>query len=1192
MSLQFTLIQETTSGREKVFEDILKFLGESTKNRVFYLTPEHMKFEMEMFVLNHIEELTFQQDEVAMMRLNVYSFRRLAWFLAQQTDYQESRHLSDVGQMMVIQKVLSYLKDDLTVYRGEVNRIGFMQKLKDLFNELINGNISSETLSTITDSDGDDSLLIASQKNKLSELHQIYAYYENWLANQKISKSTIYDDLFQQIQRLDLEHIMVVVDGFKRFNAGEQRVLGALLTKVPKMHLILTLDQPFIDHAPQWDDVFIATGTIYYEMYHFAKEQGIPVNQDIYGSTVCQYHPGIKRLDQLMQHDNLSQGKQVIDQSTQAELGDVVHLFKAETTYIEANEVANRIHQLVSKNNYRYQDIQVLMRDTALYQNSLIPALERNKTPYFLDEQETMDRHPLYRMLTAIYNIYQYNWRYQDVFNLLRSELLVPKQWQTSAEHPLTGREYRELIDRVENIVLKNGYEGKFWWNKRQSWQFRRINEDGEVIQTEAEQHLEIESNRIRLFLAQTLQPLFDSWDTESDTLSILTQFYRFLSSNHVAERLGTWRDDQLAEGDLQGARHHEQAWQTFVTILDEYVQLFEKEPFHPSQFFDLLTTAFQEAKFSIVPPTMDSVTISTLDRPRLNQKKVTFIVGLTKGALPKTFTDSSLMTQEDRELLEPRLNWNQKLSPSAKIKRNDEKFLAYKGFLSASEHLFLSYPFNDENDALAEASPYINWLVTECNLPIKKVTSDLSTQTFGGWQSQLDAFIQAKRQSQEEQVILSPKWHQLLSQITEKVSNRQGLNHLLHSTDYKNKVVNLPSSLAKELYGQHLRLSISQLEMYNRDPFSFFMRYGLRLNERDIFTLSPLEMGTYYHAVLDYVVKMVQKDQLNLGSLTEQELKKYAEIAFSELKQIDMHPEFTILTSSQIMNQLGQRMDLKLWQLLKQIEQQQKDTEFNTIETEKAFGFDRSYAYQLLLPDGDTIDLRGKIDRIDKVDYEGKTYLQIVDYKSNHNVKVDFSKIYTGRQLQLYTYLAVALNLYQATLSKDVLPFGAFYQNINLAKQTIKTQSEWDKKVTDSVQKRYQLSGYVLGDIDLLKAVDESFNTKRKSQVYHAALTQKDTFNKQNSYQLSDEEFQLMLAFVKERIQQTATKIKSGYIQLEPFKDDNFTLSKTAPYRSVSLFDVTEPEQPYREETDLKNKSEFFKQVKKDLQEGEEDNE
>ena len=141
MSLQFTLIQETNSGREKVFEDILKFLGESTKNRVFYLTPEHMKFEMEMFVLNHIEELTSQQDEVAMMRLNVYSFRRLAWFLAQQTDYQESRHLSDVGQMMVIQKVLSYLKDDLTVYRGEVNRIGFMQKLKDLFNELINGNI-------------------------------------------------------------------------------------------------------------------------------------------------------------------------------------------------------------------------------------------------------------------------------------------------------------------------------------------------------------------------------------------------------------------------------------------------------------------------------------------------------------------------------------------------------------------------------------------------------------------------------------------------------------------------------------------------------------------------------------------------------------------------------------------------------------------------------------------------------------------------------------------------------------------------------------------------------------------------------------------------------------------------------------------------------------------------------------------
>lgn len=78
----------------------------------------------------------------------------------------------------------------------------------------------------------------------------------------------------------------------------------------------------------------------------------------------------------------------------------------------------------------------------------------------------------------------------------------------------------------------------------------------------------------------------------------------------------------------------------------------------------------------------------------------------------------------------------------------------------------------------------------------------------------------------------------------------------LTSSLTYTNDVGKLSSELAQKLYGEHLFVSVSQLETYYRNPFEYFLRYGLRLRVRPEFAMTPADTGSLDHATLDQVFK------------------------------------------------------------------------------------------------------------------------------------------------------------------------------------------------------------------------------------------------------------------------------------------------------------------------------------------------
>src|SRR5699024_1566890 len=62
-----------------------------------------------------------------------------------------------------------------------------------------------------------------------------------------------------------------------------------------------------------------------------------------------------------------------------------------------------------------------------------------------------------------------------------------------------------------------------------------------------------------------------------------------------------------------------------------------------------------------------------------------------------------------------------------------------------------------------------------------------------------------------------------------------------------------------------------------------------------------------------------------------------------------------------------------------------------------------------LVLTEGTTMELQGKIDRIDTYEDEENLYVKIIDYKSG-NTEFDVVDLYYGLQIQLVVYMNAAL--------------------------------------------------------------------------------------------------------------------------------------------------------------------------------------
>lgn len=1194
MALQMVLGDLSIDKKTPLIQSLFQLKQKDPKAKLFYLVPDHIKFDMETRLLKEIQAIT-KQPHAATVDIQVVSFKRLAWSLFNQSPSQKSS-LSDIGLTMLIKQIVMENQDQLLVYRGQGKHLGFIEKLKSLFQELMQGNIDPVSFFEMNhldliegsfdlnhrskegqDNKDADTLIPDLSKQRIYELAELYHKFHQALTESEWGNFREYQDLMEWLrQQGNLDHHYLVIDHHYFFNGQQYQLITSLIQTFKQVWITLPISK--IETLNQeWNPMTRLALDTYQRLVQDSRLFNLDRDSDWdLGSPQSPIHSDLLNAAHAYR---LSQNPYLDARLLDLSAGPI-DCWQFDTPQDELWHVANQIHHLVINKQYRYQDIQVLTRNLDLYQQFIGPYFNNNEIPYFFDHETTMAQSPLVLWLEGLLNLSKRSWSYADLMLVLKSDLLIP-EWVSD---DLTEARYQKAL--VENILLANGYFSYRFHQEQFIWKFSQeerpyINSLGHETEFNHGQIV----NQWRAWLIDHVYHPLQAWKQAQTGQEAATWLYQLFVSTGIRDRLIHQRDLAIHEGDLDLSRRLEQTWQTLMNTLDDFQLLYTTKSLSLGEFSDLLLTGLREATYLIIPPTLDQVKVASIESPRVQPAKITFILGLDSNTYPLTASSSSLLSNQDRELMAQELQAHQYLFSGEQQANFLEPLLGYQMLLSATDHLYLCFAVNVNGQQVQLSHPFARWL-HEIGLEVKRfgpsqqafMGQDLSPNQLGRPKMLVSPMLNLLRRSYLMSALPQDLSLEVTAYLYQSLPDWDRILNGMFTLQPLAK--NLKTETALALFGHHLTASVSKIEAYFQDPFSHYLIYGLRLRERQLYQLDAAKAGDYYHSILDSFLKNLIDQGIKLHELDEGQLSKLVQ---QVVNQTEKELTFNLFDAHPRMRAIKEQMDQNLVRFIRFSSQQAKIYQPQTLYTEAVFGLSskdlKGISYRL--DSGGYLNLTGKIDRIDSlpkanqrlgftnnssnnIPAQEKSMIQIIDYKSG-NKTFSLSDAYYGHDLQIATYLKVALENISGSQ-----PLGAFYQPITQGYQeaTQEIVQAIDQKQTNNYQlEANPLRGFLSVDPDQLTQVDGSILENGKSIIYPAKVKKSGDYFDSTLY-LDPDLFEKFQTLLDKKFLQAGNEIQTGQIQIAPYKDNPYTLSLQPQYRVISGFDATEHYHLYRHKT------------------------
>lgn len=1211
MPLQFITGDLSVNKKSELIEKMVQLKAQNPDAIIYYLVPEHLKFDTESFVLEELQKI-YETQQAAMIDIQVVSFTRLAWFMLP-ANLKSTQNLSTIGLSMLVRQILSDYADQLLVYRGQINYQGFIEKLVSLFEELFEGNIEPEDLQV---SWFDKELNVEEnipniEAQRLKEIQLLYSAYIVAVKERHLASYENYDALSSYLNSSkEFDNHYLFVDNHYYFNAKQTSLLLDVIKTFKQVWITmpLTSDQA---HSSNWQPLVQVPHDTYKQLKELCLNLNLSVLEDWdIHSKDSQFKTSIEWLAKYFYKAQSQERLPQINNNLVEQLKHSHHFAQFDSLQTELRHVSNQIHALVSNEGYRYRDILVLARDLDRYQPMVEPFFAMNNIPLFFDHAMSMSQHPFMLWLEGLLNLKRYNWRYDDLMLLLKNDIFVEASPTKGDFNSFKENEWQDWlseqhhqISHFENVLIANGYFGYRFYNETFEWNFQT----SELAYTNHKGHhtqmtlFELVSRK-RNWLLETVYKPLQAWKDEMSGAEAAQWLYDLVELSGVKQQMIRIRDASISKGDIDASRRHEQVWQVFRDTLDEFYLLYEHETIDFRMFFDILFAGLKEGSYHIIPPTIDQVTFSNMVSPQVQPFKVCFILGADDNSLPQKPSYTSLLTEDNRNLIAEGLLPHQYLMEHVSIHNHQELFLTYQLLLSASEKLYISYA-SMLGSQQVKFSPYIENIAKELNLPIRsyhnllneKPDQKLSLSHFGRYPMQITPILQRVRFYYEQQLAVSNDLRLLLKEMSQYQAEhpnevKRPLKELIKATFTFNELPqNIQAETALKLFGKNLNLSVSKIEQYYQDPYSHFLLHGLKLQERQLFELNPAKTGDYFHDFLDFFMKKLISEKLSLKHLTSNQFDQLFTQTKNDLKA---NPRFNLFESQPRLSAIKFQMDRRLYDFIRFMQQQQHLVAVDTLKTEAIFGLNKQAihldGFVYPLRSGGQLSISGKIDRIDGLNINQKHYLQVIDYKSGKK-NFDLVDAYYGLDLQVLTYLSVALKNYS-----DYSALGAFYQPILHSYQKVDNQIETTDNLDEMIHQLHlnanRLNGFVTVPSDMLQEIDATLVETNKSLVYPVTLKKDGDYNA-HSVAFSEQELDTLLKYTHYMFKQAAEQIQSGHIELQPFLHERFTPALQNEYRVITGFDATQSYSAYRHKA--VKKKEVFDMMVQELtdEEGDEDN-
>lgn len=1117
---------------------------------IFIIVPDQMSYSTEY-------ELTNKHSLQGLIRAQVMTFKRLAWLVLQETGGIARKEVNGYGYRMLIRKLLEEQKSEFSLFRQAAGKRGFTEEIETLLKEFSRYSVNSSVLAEVT-----ESLKAIEAPNtlqaKANDLHVVLQALEERLGTSYVDSEGYYPILTEQLKYAEtMKQATIYIDGFTAFTVRELELVRELLKVTKQVTVVLPFDH--IDEAFDEQALFHEAALTNQRLHDMAKEEGIDVELPLHFYKTQRFH------SEDLQHVEAKFAD--LEPQTKKTSGDV-KVLEASNRRAEVHAIAREITKLTREDGFRYQDIVLLYRQADLYDPLITSIFQQYEIPIFTNTKKTMLHHPLIELSRSVLEVMTSNWKYEPVFRSVKTDLFFPLQAELTI--------WRERADRLENYCLAQGIYGERWFEEAR-WFYKKYRglEFQSRVQTDEERAMQAEIEAIRDEICQPLKLLQDKLDNAKNGRDIATALFELIESLQVYDKLQAMKDRELERGDALAASEHEQAWNEWVAVLDQFVYMFGEQEMTVEEAAKILDEGFDTLEFSRIPPTLDEVMVATVDLARLSNIKVAFVIGMNDGVYPTRMEYEGLLSDIEREWFS---QIGYELAPTSTNRLLQENFLFYRAITTPSNKLYMTYPTADEEGKALLASLYIKKIIGNdkkagllSDISIERVVVDPIELLDGDVLPYLRhprtalAHLMVQLRQAEHSRELAPEWLALQRFYKQDPYWALIFERVLYPITHKNEAEPLETYITQELYGQKLTSSVSRIEKYFRCPFSHFTTYGLRLEERAEYRLETFAMGDLFHEALKWITEETHRQQLSWIRLTTKQIKQLARQAVEQIVPVFSHQ---ILLSSARYRYIQRKLIRIVERTMTALTQHAHVSHFKPIAIEASFGpgqHEQLPPLEIDLTGGKKMFMRGRIDRVDSATIDDRSYLRIVDYKSSAR-DLDLNEVYYGLSLQVLTYLDVAMENSSYWLSGEAEPAGVLYVHVH------NPMLKLDKDLTDSEieedrLKQYKMKGLLSENAEAILSMDEHLEeSSGHSKIIPVYMKKDGTPSESQSRIVPVNDMKKLQHFVRRKHQEAGNGILSGDTAISPYKLKAKTACDYCQFAAVCQFDPSDGKQGYRQ--------------------------
>lgn len=1084
--------------KEKFIYQTIAKRGYGTDKRTLVVVPDQYTLEAEKLAFRHL-------GVESLMGFEVVSMSRLGHNILEELGGSKTTFIDKYGRQMLLTRIAKKEDDSLQVFKGNMAKSSFIELTNNFISELKQYGATPDTLGEIMETLPKEGLLY----KKLADLKLIYGRYQDEIEG-KYTDSEDYIDLY--IDKIGnsrfIRDARIWIYGFDSFAPKAMQVIEGYMGAAEEVNVVLTYDKMCRD-----EDLFDLSGVVIDNLMDCAARAGCGIGENRKIGEEFSVEKNSSAIA-FLEHELYAMNEAACEDH------DGITIVEAANMYNEAESAAAYILHLLRDKKFRYRDIVVICNDQQLRASVATRVFEEYGISLFSDTKRKILNSNAAVFLVSSLTAIGSGYRTSDLFKALKTGLT-----------DLSDDE----IEALENYSIKYRINGS-------TWKKDFVKGELEYGATGLKHINEIREKAMSSFLG--LEKIYKK---KQKVAGFVREYYRYLTESlSLIDRIKESMVEQREAGLLELADETSQVWTMIVGILDQIVGLIGEEDFDGADFIDALTVGFDQIEVGVLPSSADDIMMGTMQRTRSGDIKALVIIGANEGILPAESEDEGLFAMDELEKLAEQ---GHEICKVDKVRIQEERLAIYRNLSKPADALWISYSTGDEEGKEIRPSDLIETL--RAIFPKLEVQRDIlnredQAELVGGRISTLRHLIEAMNRK-DKTSRLDPIWKSAYEWYEENY--KETMDNITEGFEFENKLEKLPSDVSDILFkqeGDSLVLSPSRVETFAHCPFSHFVGYGLKPEERRVFEAASREIGDVYHECLmrlttklskEGIWQTVTEDQCRqmVADVLHDEVASYREGLFSFSNEEKYKSTRMVDTCSQA-----------LWVLVDHY----RAGKIRESRFEVPFGKGRPIGAIQVKAGDKTVFIEGKIDRLDEL---ASGRLKVIDYKSGNN-KLDQTEVKEGYRLQLMLYMKAAQEGVR-------WPAGVFYFHIHnprVDSSVASDQFEPEKiseKIYKEIRKSFKLNGIMINDDEVIDEIDSQF--EKASDIAPLKNGQDGPVGSPSGSLVSEFEFIELQHEVDAKVKEFCEDLLAGKIDINPMRTKTSKPCDYCDYKSICRFDT-----------------------------------